>query len=295
MNNKKHGIILALSAAILWGFSGNIAEYIFNNSNLNVGIYTTLRMFFTGVLLLIYGLYTNNIKQIKNLLLNKKTILNLIFYSIVGIALLQYSFALTVSLSNAAFTTLIQFLTPLMILIYLSLKYKKIPKNIEIICTLVALLGMFLMITAGNINTLKVSIFALILGLFSAITFTFYILYAKNLFHLPTTIIIGLGMIIGSISIMPFVNFETIIELKKINILIAFSFNVLFGNILPFYLFSESTRYISAKITSLISGFEPLTALFIGILFMNNNFEYIQIIGAFLIIISVTLLSIKSE
>lgn len=292
---KKYGFFLALSAAILWGFSGNIAEYIFKYSNLDVIAYTAFRMLLTGIILIIYGIYINGKKTLINGLLDFKTLKKLIIYGILGIAALQLSFAKTIELSNAPFTTLIQFLAPILILFYFSIIYKKFPKKIEVICTSLALFGMFLMITAANLNTLKVSKTALALGIFSAFTFAFYIIYSNKLFHLPTTFIVGSGMIFGSLILLPFADYSSLVELKKLDILLVFSFNILFGNVMPFYLFSESSRYISPKITSLIGAFEPLTALIVGIVFMNTEFQLVQILGAIILVFSVTFMSIISE
>ena len=46
MNNKSKGISMALIAAILWGISGNFAEYIFTHSDITDLSYTTFRMLF---------------------------------------------------------------------------------------------------------------------------------------------------------------------------------------------------------------------------------------------------------
>ena len=132
MNNKSKGISMALIAAILWGISGNFAEYIFTHSDITDLSYTTFRMLFSGLILVPYSIYINGYNNVKKLMSNKKEILKLIIYSVIGVMLLQTTFAKTIEYSNASFATLLQFLSPIIILILISIKDKKLPLKSEV-------------------------------------------------------------------------------------------------------------------------------------------------------------------
>ena len=297
MNNKSKGISMALIAAILWGISGNFAEYIFTHSDITDLSYTTFRMLFSGIILLIYGIFLNSFSEFKKLIFDKKNILKLSIYSLFGIMGLQYTFSKTVLLSNAPLATLLQFLSPLIILVYISIENRIKPKLSEVILTLISLLGMFLIVTNGNLSNISVSPQALIMGIISAMTFVFYIIYIKNFFKYDMCLIVGLGMLLGSVSLAPFTNHLNFIQsMNRNDIISAFAFNVILGNVIPFYFFLESTRYIRPNITAIIGSFEPITALFISVFIMKTTtISFIQIIGVILIIGSVTLLSVKEK
>lgn len=84
--------------------------------------------------------------------------------------------------------------------------------------------------------------------------------------------------------------------MNRNDIISAFAFNVILGNVIPFYFFLESTRYIRPNITAIIGSFEPITALLISVFIMKTTtISFIQIIGVILIISSVTLLSVKEK
>ena len=73
MNNKNKGISMALIAAILWGISGNFAEYIFTHSDITDLSYTTFRMLFSGLILVPYSIYIlTGLMMLKNLCRIKK-------------------------------------------------------------------------------------------------------------------------------------------------------------------------------------------------------------------------------
>ena len=297
MNNKSKGISMALIAAILWGISGNFAEYIFTHSNITDLSYTTFGMLFSGIILLIYGIFLNSFSEFKKLIFDKKNILKLSIYSLFGIMGLQYTFSKTVLLSNAPLATLLQFLSPLIILVYISIENRIKPKLSEVILTLISLFGMFLMVTNGNLSNISVSPQALIMGIISAMTFVFYIIYVKNFFKYDMCLIVGLGMLLGSVSLAPFTNHLNFIQsMNRNDIISAFAFNVILGNVIPFYFFLESTRYIRPNITAIIGSFEPITTLLISVFIMKTTtISFIQIIGVILIIGSVTLLSVKEK
>ena len=288
---------MALIAAILWGISGNFAEYIFTHSDITDLSYTTFRMLFSGIILLIYGIFLNSFSEFKKLIFDKKNILKLSIYSLFGIMGLQYTFSKTVLLSNAPLATLLQFLSPLIILVYISIENRIKPKLSEVILTLISLFGMFLIVTNGNLSNISVSPQALIMGIISAMTFVFYIIYIKNFFKYDMCLIVGLGMLLGSVSLAPFTNHLNFIQsMNRNDIISAFAFNVILGNVIPFYFFLESTRYIRPNITAIIGSFEPITALLISVFIMKTTtISFIQIIGVILIIGSVTLLSVKEK
>ena len=110
-------------------------------------------------------------------------------------------------------------------------------------------------------------------------------------------LIVGLGMLLGSVSLAPFTNHLNFIQsMNRNDIISAFAFNVILGNVIPFYFFLKSTRYIRPNITAIIGSFEPITALLISVFIIKTTtISFIQIIGVILIIGSVTLLSVKEK
>lgn len=292
MKNKYYGILICLISTILWGISGNVVEYLLSISDISVLNIVAIRLFFSGIILILYGIFKSSKKIYIELYKDKKAILDILIYALIGILGLQYSFYITIKLTNAAFTTLIQFFTAIIVLIYSSISNKKMPKFVEIFLTTLAVYSMFLLITNGSIYSLSVPINGILWGLVSVFTFAFYIIYIKRLFKYPTTVIIGLGMFFASFFLIPFMNFENLFNSINTKVLFLLSFSVLFGTVIPFYLFSESSRYISEKLISVLSAFEPLSALLVGIIFLNTSFGIYQLIGSILLIGSISILSI---
>ncbi|MGO2299592.1 EamA family transporter [Paucilactobacillus nenjiangensis] len=56
MSNKRKGILLAIIGPIMWGISGNVAEYLFSVPNVTPQWLVTIRLFGSGILLLFWRL-----------------------------------------------------------------------------------------------------------------------------------------------------------------------------------------------------------------------------------------------
>lgn len=291
MTNRTKGILLSIFSASLWGIGGNFTQYIFANSSFTYMPLVTIRMFLTGIIVLMFGIYLEGLDKAIAMIKDRNTRLKLYIYSIFGMIGVQVPFFATIQYSSAPFATLIQFSTPLIIMIYISLRWRKMPTNHEIASTLTILTGVFLVVTNGNLDTLIVDKRAIIWGITTACGFAFYLIYAKEFFNWPTTFTMGYGMLLGSIELFIFLpNKNILIYFNNIKVILAFLFMVIIGTIIPFYFFVESIRYINAKLTSLLSVAEPIVSFFVAVIFFGDIFGIIQLIGVFLIIISVLII-----
>lgn len=288
MNRKAIGIFESLFSALLWGIGGNFTQYIFSNSNLNFPSLVFIRMLISSLIFITIGVFIYGKSTALNMIKDIKIVLNLIIYGILGIFGVQFPFFATIKYSNAAFATLMQFGAPIIVITYVSVKNRKKPKNFELAATSIILIGLFLVITNGKLSSLIFDENAIFYGLLAAMGFAFYIGYADRFSKWPTIFTIGYGMLIGSIfSILFIKDTQEFIYILRPDIFIAFILLIILGTVIPFYFFVESTRYISADITCILSVGEPLTAIFISVIFFNNTFTILQIIGILLILTSI--------
>ncbi|WP_333660969.1 DMT family transporter, partial [Chishuiella changwenlii] len=194
----KKGIILGILAATLWGISGTLGQFLFEEKEINVEWLITIRLLISGICLLLFAKYRKN--DLFKIWTNKKDSVQLIVFSIVGMLGVQYTYFAAIKNSNAATATVLQFIGPILIAIYLAIKYRKLPKRIEIVAIVLAVLGTFLLVTHGKLNSLSISPLALFLGLASAATLAIYSLQAKELLiKYNSTVIVGWAMLIGGI------------------------------------------------------------------------------------------------
>ncbi|HSQ46866.1 MAG TPA: DMT family transporter, partial [Lutibacter sp.] len=193
------GFSLAIIASVLWGISGTFAQFLFQRRGINVEWLITTRMLVAGFMLLLIASYNKN-PDLWKIWKNKKDALQLVLFSITGILAVQYTYFAAVKHSNAATATILQYAGPVLIIIYLAFKYHRLPKTFEYFAILLAVLGTFLLVTHGNVHSLKISGIAFFYGIASAFALAVYTLQPIALLKkYSSTVIIGWGLFVGGV------------------------------------------------------------------------------------------------
>ncbi|CAM4158910.1 DMT family transporter [Bacillus manliponensis] len=303
MNPRIKGILMVVVGASLWGLSGAAAQQLFQEEGISTKWLVTSRLLLAGITLLLFSLVGKNKREVIGIWKDKQDRIKLIIFGILGMLGVQYTYFASIDEGNAAVATILQYLAPIFITLYLIFKYRSLPTKIDIIAILLATVGTFLLLTNGSLKNLTVPMPAIIWGVLSGVSLAFYTLYSKGLLERwSSAVLVGWGMIIGGLGVTVvhlFTNGEIIfltkIENITMNTLLLIAFVVIFGTLIAFYLFLDSIRYISPKETTLLGCTEPLAAILAAVVFLNLSFLPYQMIGAFCIIAVVVILSRKPD
>ncbi|MET3195764.1 EamA family transporter [Gottfriedia sp. OAE603] len=293
--SRSRGIFLVLTAAILWGVSGTVAQFLFQRSGFSPEWLVVIRLLISGIILLMLARLKEK-KNIVDIWKNKKDMLSLLLFSILGMLAVQYTYFAAINSSNAATATILQYLAPVMITCYIAIRFKKIPTYKELLAVALALVGTFLLVTHGNINELSITGWALFWGLGSAFALAFYTLQPQNLLKKwGSTMVVGWGMLIGGIS-FSFINPPWEFQGHwSISSYFAVIFIVIFGTLIAFYCYLESLKYITASETSLLASVEPLSAAVLSVIWLKVEFGVVDWIGSLCIIFTIVILSIAKN
>ena len=290
------GAGLALLGGVLWAVSGTCGQYLFQWKNFDAQWVVTVRLLCAGVIMLTISFLKQG-KHAFDIWKTKKDRKELIIYGIIGMLGVQYTYFLAIQFSNATTATVLQYMAPPMIMLYMLLRLKKGPTKIEIISVILALVGIFLLVTHGNINALVISESALFWGLLSAVALAFYSIYPKRMLNEWGTLLTnGWGMLIGGCVIglvrRPWEYGDGIWDMGAVLALLGV---IIFGTILSFFCYLEGVRLIGPTKASIYACIEPVSAALIGIAFLNLQFVTLDWIGSAMIIATAILLSLKPK
>ena len=279
--SKYSGILLVLTGAICWGVGGTVSQKLFQLDGIEVNWYVTVRLLIAGLLLLVIQSFTRGRVQIWDVWRNKKTAIQLIIFGLVGMLAVQYTYMASIKHGNSAVATLLQYLSPVMIMIYIALQKQSVLTRNDVACAVLALGGCFLLLTNGSFTQLSVSWLAVIWGLLSGISAAFYTLYAVQLItRFDSLVVVGWAMIIGGLGMSfihpPWVMNFASISLKTYGYLI---FTILFGTMIAFWFYIASLKRLSPKETSLLGSAEPLAAVGTTVIWLHEPFGIYQWIG----------------
>lgn len=291
------GLIMVLVGATLWGLSGTVAQRLFQDEGFTPGWLVTMRLLVSGILLLITGCFRKNFHQVFAVWNDPKDRIRLVIFGIIGMLGVQYTFFVAIQTGNAATATLLQYQAPLFIMVYLAIKYNRIPNYQEFIALGFALLGTFLLVTNGSIHQLSVSSASIAWGLSSAIALAFYTLYPSGLLQRwGSEVIIGWGMIIGGIVLCPIASpWEIQGQHWSIITGLLVSFVIVFGTAIAFYLYIDSLRYITPTEASLLASAEPLSAVAASVIWLRLPLSLFEGIGGLCIVSTVLMLSLRPK
>lgn len=296
-NMKKQrleGFILAFMAGLMWGVSGPIAQYLFDSKGVIAEWLVPYRLMAAGVLLLIYAMFKK--LPIISVWQTKKDGARLVAFAIFGMMGMQYAFFASVQEMNAGTATIFQYLNVAMLIVYFAVRYRTKPTKIEIIALLCSMAGIFLVATHGNIHSLSISNFGIVLGLATALVTCFYGVLPIPLLHkYPAQVVSAWAMIIGGVVLSFITKPWQIATTVDMGVAIGVLSIVIIGTILPFCFYLTALSKVGAVYTGLLSGVEPVAATAIAAIFLGTKFTAIDLVGFVLVLSTMFILNIGNR
>ena len=290
-STMKKGILFTLLGATCWGLSGVLGEYLLNISKIDPVWIIANRLFFSGIVM-VAMLFLKDKNNLVRVFSDKKDILKLLNFSFFGLLICQGTFFLTIKYTNAGMATVIQYIGPVIIMLYYCVIGRRWPLPREVIAIVVSLFGTVLIATHFDFSKLNISTLGLFWGLLSAFGLASY-----NIFSISLTTKYGVmpimawALLFSGIVVYFLTGSYYIPDNFKLIDLICMSGVIIVGTILSFSTYLEGVRLIGAVTGSIIGCFEPIAAIMFSFLLLGTTFGTIDLIGAGFILSAVIVLS----
>lgn len=290
---------MALTAGVLWGFSGSCGQFMFDNKGMNSNWLVSVRLICAGAVILLY-LLIKDPKAVFTPWKNKRDAADFLFFSIFGMTLCQYSYFMAIQYSNAGVATVMQYMGPALILVYVCMKAKRKPEIYEAAALFLSICGTFILATHGDITSMTLSKPALFWGIMSAVTLAVYSVHPERIINkygslLPVGWAMFIGGIIMNIVFRPWNIEGVIIDGSTV---LALAGVIVLGTIVGFSLYLNGVRLIGAADAAMISCVEPVSAVLFSVFWLGERFMIIDIFGMALTVGAVIIISVfkgKSE
>ena len=298
MSDRVKGACLTMGGAACWGISGCMGQYLFTRENMDSTWLVPIRLLLAGLLLCGYYFFKDR-KQLFapwNWKADPRNTIDLLVYGLAGVSFCQFLYFLTIQLSTAGIATILQDLSPVLILLVLCLQQRRTPRLFELCSILLALLGVFLLTTHGSLTSLAVSPAALSAGLVCACTVVIYTMWPKRLqAQYPTPLLQGWAFLLGGAAFhlifRPWTMGYVPSAMGVIGILVV----VLVGNVTAFSLYMSGVPLIGPQRASLYSFAEPVTAAILSTLLLGSPFTLWDALGFGCIFVMLVLLSLPAR
>lgn len=283
MTDKRKGLTCAIVGTTFWGMSGVTAQYLFSEQPVEPGWLVGVRLAIAGLLLVIWSSVTNT-KEVLAIWRHWQDWTLLIAFALFGMIPSQYSYFMAVKHGNAPTATILQFLGPLFIILYLAIRHWRLPRRIDAISMVIALFGTYLLVTKGQFDRLQLAPAAVFWGVMAGVGQALYTLIPIRLLQkYDAKVVTGWAMLIGSLVFMPHI---VMTPLPNLNLMSwgGVLFVATFGTMFAYLLYLQSLNYIMPATTGMLSSFEPLTATVLSILILHTAFGLPEMLGGAMIL-----------
>lgn len=289
------GTAMALLGGAFWGLSGVCGQYLFQTREMTATWLVPVRLFVSGLLLLVFFL-AKDAKKTLSVWKTRRNAVDLLIYAFAGIMLCQYAYFQTIEWSNAGTATVIQYIGPALIVVFVCITTHRKPLPKEVVAVILALAGIFVIATHGNPGTLALSERALIMGLLSAFAVVVYTVQPANLLkQYDAPMILAWGMLIGGTVLMlafqPWKHMP-IVDAKTVEVVL---YIIVFGTMAGFSMYMQSVKLIGGVKAGLYACVEPVAATLLSVVWMKVQFTAMDLLGFALILATIFVLAIPNK
>lgn len=295
LKERNKGLLMVCLGASMWGGSGVAGQYLLQDCGFSTEWLVVSRMLLAGIIFLAADacLYKGSIFLIWQ---DKKDAKEIVWFSLLGMLAVQYTYFACIKEGNAAAAAVLQYLMPMIIVGYTAIMARRLPRYLELLCAAMAVGGTFLLVTHGSLEKLAISPLALFWGLASAVAAAFYTMQPKRLIRKwRPTLVVGWGMLLGG-AVLAFLcpPWHFIGSWNALAGLV-YAYIIIFGTVVAFGCYLGSIKYIQPAEAGILGSLEPLAAIMLSILFLGASFGLLDILGTALILGTVCLLARRND
>ena len=220
---------------------------------------------------------------------HKKLWLDVFVYGLIGIVAVQFTYFQAISIGGAAATTVILSATPAMVVIWHTIYNRKLPSRLEFLSVVLAMVGVFLLVTGGDPTKILVPLSCVFWSLASGAAFAFSAIFPKKLFKLRINpeFLTSVGMFLGGLTTFfiiddwnwrPFFSSETFFNVAWI---------IIFGTVTAFLFFNAGLKFLTAEEATVTALTEPVASVIITYFMFGTKFGLIESIGIILVLLAI--------
>ena len=294
-NRVMRGILFAALGGICWGFSGTCAQLMTSGMGVPVSWITCVRLLLGAVLFLVVCA----IREPRNLaavMRDTRSLLRIAAFSLLGVLLTQISYLTAISYTNAGTGTVLERLGLVLIMLYVCLRARRLPRIREFFGLVLAIAGTFLIATKGNFGSLAIPAEGLFWGLVSAFALACYTLIpGKVLEKWGSFIVTGLAMLLGGSVATIAVHPWTIPVTVDAPLVVAMGAMVIVGTFAAYLFYLQGITDAGPVRAGLVGCVEPVSATVISAVWLGTQVTLVDIVGCALIIIMVFLVTQRED
>lgn len=289
------GIVFAALGGICWGFSGTCAQLMTSELGVPVAWITCVRLLLAAAIFLVVCAVREP-RKLLAALRDARSMGRIAAFSLLGVLLTQVSYLSAISYTNAGTGTVLERLGLIVIMAYVCLRVRRLPRLRETVGLVLAIGGTVLIATKGNLGSLAIPAEGLFWGIVSAFALAFYtLLPGKVLEKWGSFIVTGLAMLIGGCVATAAVQPWAIpVEVTPALAGVMFAM-VIVGTFAAYLFYLQGITDAGPVRAGLVGCVEPVSATVISAVWLGTEVGVVDVLGCFMIIAMVFLVTEREE
>ena len=289
------GFLLIASAALFWAFNGNVGGFIFEYKNFTPEILVSVRLIAVGIFIFLLDLKRSG-RYAFRVVRKRENIPSFLLYALGGLTLMQYSYFSSIATSNAPTATLMQYGGLFLIVAVVAIQTKTPPKFKIYPALAICSLGLFFMVTGGDIHSLKISKETLFWGALSAVGFMNFNVAPTGLSKTYRSMeIMGPSMLLGGVLLALITRPDYSSAIWDLQSIASVAYCVIGGTLIPFWLFLEGAHLTGPTLSSVFNLMEAVFSTIVAVFIYGLSFTSTDFLGMALILIAVLIISFPEK
>ncbi len=284
-------LCLCMTAGVGWASSGMAAQHFFTQCELSAMDLTVFRMTTTSILMLALTVYRGRFR--KNMAVMKKEPhlwAELLFYGVVALMAMQYTYFQAIDLGNAAVVTVLQYTCPAMVIFWLALSNRKWPDKGSVIAVILAIFGTFFLATGGHVDTLSMTAECFYYTMASAVFYAIAAVYPKHLQRkMDNSFLLFWGMLIGGISASFLTDDFSYLKFFHWNLAFDLFVIIFCGTAVAFVCYNAGLARLSADQASITTTVEPVASVILSYFIFGQTFGLAETLGIVMIVVAIAM------
>ncbi len=286
------GYVFILAAVTFWGVSAALARFLFTLEIKPLILVQTRMTFSFLVLLAVFLLFRRDVLRVK-----VKDLYRFALLGIVGAAGSNFLYYVTIKETNVATAILLQYLAPLLVLAYAAISREEELNATKLVAGGVSLVGCFLAVAGKEFSLVHISQLGLLTGLGAACTWAFSNIWLRRLVReYSSWTMLVYAFAFGSAFWLCVNSPSDIIAAgysgKTWWLFFGFA---MISILIPHSFYFMGIRYLTASQAIITATFEPVIAILMAYVFLNEILTPVQILGAVLVISAIIILQRKKD
>ncbi len=284
-------LCLCMTAGVGWASSGMAAQHFFTQCELSAMDLTVFRMTTTSLLMLALTVYRGRFR--KNMAVMKKEPhlwAELLFYGVVALMAMQYTYFQAIDLGNAAVVTVLQYTCPAMVICWLALSNRKWPDKGSVSAVILAIFGTFFLATGGHVDTLFMTAECFYYTMASAVFYAIAAVYPKHLQRkMDNSFLLFWGMLIGGISASFLTDDFSYLKFFHWNLAFDLFVIIFCGTAVAFVCYNAGLARLSADQASITTTVEPVASVILSYFIFGQTFGLAETLGIVMIVVAIAM------